>query len=100
MNFELGVAQLGTAVIPGLGEEIAARIKEIQEQHNTDGSKALEQVGVEFRAAMAEALAEMLRTSGETVMPGMEHVAEGIRDMARTNDRQLEVMQKILATNY
>jgi len=100
MNFELGVAQLGTAVIPGIGEEIAARIKEIQEQHNTDSSKALEQVGVEFRAAMAEALAEMLRTSGETVMPGMEHVAEGIRDMARTNDRQLEVMQKILATNY
>lgn len=100
MNFELGVAQLGTAVIPGIGEEIAARIKEIQEQHNTDGSKALEQVGVEFRAAMGEALAEMLRTKGETGIPGMEHVAEGIRDMARTNDRQLEVMQKILATNY
>jgi hypothetical protein len=100
MNFELGVAQLGTAVIPGIGEEIAARIKEIQEQHNTDGSKALEQAGVEFRAAMAEALAEMLRTKGETSMPGMDHVAEGIREMARTNASQLEVMQKILATNY
>ncbi len=100
MNFELGVAQLGTAVIPGIGEEIAARIKEIQEQHNTDGSKALEQAGVEFRAAMAEALAEMLRTKGETSMPGMDHVAEGIQEMARTSASQLEVMQKILATNY
>jgi hypothetical protein len=99
-NYELGVAKLGTESIPQIGEEIAARIKELQDQSNVDKSTALKVVGEEFRAAMREAMAEMVRTSGEAAAPGMEHLAGILQELVRTNQTSVDVQKKILQANY
>ena len=99
-NFDLGIIQLGTKVLPELGADIAARIKELQEQNNTDTSTALSQVKKEFSDAMREAVAQMFSSKGDTYMPGLEHLAEAMQEMARTNNSQLAVMQKMLAASY
>jgi hypothetical protein len=99
-NYELGVAKLGTESIPQIGEEIAARIKELQDQSNVDKSTALKVVGEEFRAAMREAMAEMVRTSGEAAAPGMEHLAGILQELVRTSQTSVDVQKKILQANY
>ena len=99
-NYQMGTATLGTKGIEGLGDDIAERLKEIQEQSGADSNAALQQVTAEFKTAMAQLsqqLAENAKTQNQDSMSG---IAALLEDLVSATKSGVSVQQKILATNY
>lgn len=99
-NYKLGEATLGTQGIPGLGDDIAERLKEIKEQTNTNAESALKQVTDEFKSAMAtmsQQLAQMSANQNEGAMSG---VASLLQELVTATKNGVGVQEKILASSY
>jgi hypothetical protein len=99
-NYQLGAATLGTQGIPGLGDDIAERLKEIKEQNNTDSASALKMVTDEFKAAMAALapqLSQMASNQNENAMSG---VASLLQELVSATKNGVDVQEKILASSY
>jgi hypothetical protein len=100
MNYDLGeLGKIGTEIIPNIGIEIGARIKEIQEQHNTDKSTALAAVGEEFRTAMREAFKELEKNTQKNMSGVNDELVVGIRDMISAQKDSVSIQKKLLAVS-
>jgi len=98
-NYQLGATTLGTQGIPGLGDDIAERLKEIKEQTNTDSESALKQVTEEFKSAMAtmsQQLAQMAANQNEGAMGG---VASLLQELVTATKNGVTVQERILQTS-
>jgi len=99
-NYQLGAATLGTQGIPGLGDDIAERLKEIKEQTNTDSESALKQVTEEFKSAMATMSQQLAQMAGNQNEGAMGGVASLLQELVTATKNGVDVQEKILATNY
>ena len=99
-NYQLGAATLGTQGIPGLGEDIASRLKEIKEQPNTDSESALKMVTDEFKAAMAALAPQLAQLTLEQNQDSMGGVASLLQELVAATKNGVDVQEKILAANY
>jgi hypothetical protein len=94
-NYNLGMAEIGTKMIPGIGSEIGDRIKELKELNvdNTDTASLIKQVTDEFRSAMLEAVRNM--SGGNNVQGGEQLMllTELVREQRNANDISSRILQ-------
>ena len=65
MNYDLGMTEIGTKMIPGIGAEIGERIQELKSTGTVDTASAIEQVTKEFKTAMLDAVKQMSAIKGD-----------------------------------
>jgi len=99
-NYQLGAATLGTQGIPGLGNDIAERLKEIKEQTNTDSESALKLVADEFKSAMASMSQQLAQMAGNQNEGGMSGLASLMQELVTATKNGVDVQEKILASSY
>jgi hypothetical protein len=58
-NYNLGMAEIGTKMLPGIGADIGERIQELKSTGGADTAAAIKQVAGEFKTAMLEAVQKM-----------------------------------------
>lgn len=95
-NYQLGAATLGTQGIPGLGNDIAERLKEIKEQTNTDSESALKLVADEFKSAMASMSQQLAQMAGNQNEGGMNGLASLMQELVTATKNGVDVQEKIL----
>ena len=95
-NYQLGAATLGTQGIPGLGNDIAERLKEIKEQTNTDSESALKLVADEFKSAMATMSQQLAQMAGNQNEGGMSGLASLMQELVTATKNGVDVQEKIL----
>lgn len=94
-NFNVGLAEIGTKMIPGIGSEIGDRIKELKELNtdNTDTASLIKQVTGEFKSAMLDAVRNM--GSGNNAQGGEQLMllTEMVREQRNANDINTRILQ-------
>jgi len=91
MNYDLGLAEIGTKLLPGIGAEIGERIQELKQTNNTETTTAIAQVAKEFKAAMADAIKNM---SGDSALAGaqLSALTQLVREQQNSNDLQRKLL--------
>jgi hypothetical protein len=92
-NYDMGLAEIGTKMIPGIGADIGERIKELKDTGSGDTASALKQVTDELRTAMLEMVKNMgggnNAQSGEQLML----LTELVREQRNANDINARILQ-------
>jgi Sec-independent protein translocase protein TatA len=92
-NYDMGLAEIGTKMIPGIGADIGERIKELKDTGSGDTASALKQVTDELRTAMLEMVKNMgggnNAQSGEQLML----LTELVREQRNANDINTRILQ-------
>jgi hypothetical protein len=92
-NYNMGLAEIGTKMIPGIGADIGERIKELKDTGSGDTASALKQVTDELRTAMLEMVKNMgggnNAQSGEQLML----LTELVREQRNANDINTRILQ-------
>ena len=52
MNYDMGMAKIGTSIIPGIGIEIGLAVKELQAQKSVDTETAIKEISKQFAEAL------------------------------------------------
>ena len=91
MNYDMGLAEIGTKLLPGIGAEIGERIQELKQTNNTETTNAIAQVAKEFKAAMADAIKNM---SGDSALAGaqLSALTQLVREQQNSNDLQRKLL--------
>jgi hypothetical protein len=99
MNYNLGIAEIGTKMIPGIGAEIGERIQELKSTGGVDTESAIKQVAGEFKTAMLEAVQQMSAGAGGNAAAGeqLALLSTLVREQQNSNDLQKKMLQA--ATN-
>jgi hypothetical protein len=93
-NYQLGMAEFGTKMLPGIGIEIGERIKEIITTSGTkpDTGEAVQQVAQEFR----KVLQEFLQTQDNQVpMATVQLLSQLVREQQQGNDITKKMLQAV-----
>ena len=92
MNYDLGLAEIGTKLLPGIGAEIGERIQELKQTNNTETTTAIAQVAKEFKAAMADAIKNM--GGGDSALAGaqLSALTQLVREQQNSNDLQRKLL--------
>jgi hypothetical protein len=93
-NYQLGMAELGTKMLPGIGIEIGERIKEIITTSGTkpDTGEAVQQVAQEFR----KVLQEFLQTQDNQVpMATVQLLSQLVKEQQQGNDITKKMLQAV-----
>ena len=98
-NYQLGAATLGTQGIPGLGDDIAERLKEIKEQTNTNAESALKQVTEEFKAALANLAPQLAQMAGNQNENGIGGLSSLMQELVTATKNGVSVQERILQTS-
>jgi Sec-independent protein translocase protein TatA len=96
-NYDLVNANIGTKGLPGLGQDMADRLKEIKEQGNTTTEAALKQVGEELKIAlssMAEKYAVAMTSQALSVNPS--EIAPLLQQLVEVTKSSNDIQTKIL----
>lgn len=93
-NMQMGMAEFGTKMLPGIGAEIGERIKEIVETsgNQADVSQALRTVTDEFRALM-QGMVNMGRDDPGRIMELQALLAEMVKEQRTNNDITRKMLQ-------
>ena len=93
-NMQIGMAEFGTKMLPGIGAEIGERIKEIVETsgNQADVSQALRTVTEEFRALM-QGMANMGRDDPGRIMELQALLSELVKEQRTNNDITKKMLQ-------
>ena len=92
MNYDMGLAEIGTKLLPGIGAEIGERIQELKQTNNTETTNAIAQVAKEFKAAMADAIKNM--GGGDSALAGaqLSALTQLVREQQNSNDLQRKLL--------
>ena len=94
MNYDLGMTEIGTKMIPGIGAEIGERIQELKSTGATDTASAIEQVAKEFKTAMLDAVNQMSATKGDPAAgEQLALLSALVREQQNGNDIQKKLLQ-------
>ena len=52
MNYDMGMAKIGTSIIPGIGIEIGNAVKDLQAQKSVDTETAIKEIAKQFAEAL------------------------------------------------
>jgi hypothetical protein len=92
MNYDMGLAEIGTKLLPGIGAEIGERIQELKQTNNTETTNAIAQVAKEFKAAMADAIKNA--SGGDSALAGaqLSALTQLVREQQNSNDLQRKLL--------
>ena len=92
MNYDMGLAEIGTKLLPGIGAEIGERIQELKQTNNTETTNAIAQVAKEFKAAIADAIKNM--GGGDSALAGaqLSALTQLVREQQNSNDLQRKLL--------
>lgn len=94
MNYNLGMAEIGTKMIPGIGAEIGERIQELKSTGAVDSETAIKRVAQEFKTAMADAVKNMSAAGGgEATGQQLALLSQLVREQQNSNDLQKKMLQ-------
>jgi hypothetical protein len=93
MNYDLGITEIGTKLVPGIGVEIGERLKEIQAANKSDLSESLKQVLAEFRSAMSEGIKGMSGGDDTVAIQQLELMTMLVREQQAGNDLSKKMLQ-------
>jgi hypothetical protein len=93
MNYDLGVAEIGTKMIPGIGAEIGERIQELKSTGGTDTATAIKQVAQEFRTAMIDVVQNMGNGNNTLAGEQLAMLSQLVREQQNSNDLQKKMLQ-------
>lgn len=99
MNYDMGMAKIGTSIIPGIGIEIGNAVKELQAQKSVDTETAIKEIAKQFaealpgifQASMANNANAQADGSGTQEMAGL---LQQLVDVTRSsNDIQTKILR-------
>jgi len=95
MNYDIGIAEIGTKMIPGIGAEIGERIQELKNTGSVDTETAIKQVASEFKTAMVDAVQRMSAGAGGNAAAGeqLALLSQLVREQQNSNDIQKKMLQ-------
>jgi hypothetical protein len=93
MNYDLGITEIGTKLVPGIGAEIGERLKEIQAANKSDLGESLKQVLAEFRSAMSEGIKGMSGGDDTVAIQQLELMTMLVREQQAGNDLSKKMLQ-------
>jgi hypothetical protein len=94
MNYDLGMTEIGTKMIPGIGAEIGERIQELKSTGGTDTASAIERVAKEFKTAILDAVNQMNVTKGDPAAgEQLALLSALVREQQNGNDIQKKLLQ-------
>jgi len=99
MNYDVGMAKIGTEAIPGIGREMAQRVSEIVAEKGVDQKDAFNVMAQEFKTAMASAVKEILKSTEDTKGANFDALTEGIRDLVSKQSEANDISKKILSVS-
>ena len=92
MNYDMGVAEIGTKLLPGIGAEIGERIQELKQANDISTTDAIAQVAKEFKAAMADAIKNA--SGGDSALAGaqLSALTQLVQEQQNSNDLQRKLL--------
>ena len=94
MNYELGVAKIGSTMLPNIGQEMAQRVSEIIADKGVDQTEALKTMTQEFKTALTDAIGKL------TDQQGTAEVRDLLSTMVNKQSEANDLSKKILQTAY
>lgn len=94
MNYDLGVAKIGSTMLPNIGQEMAQRVSEIIADKGVDQTEALKTMTQEFKTALTDAMSKL------TDQQGTAEVRDLLSTMVNKQSEANDLSKKILQTAY
>lgn len=99
MNYDMGMAKIGTSIIPGIGIEIGLAVKELQAQKSVDTETAIKEISKQFaealpgifQASMANNANAQANSSGTQEMAGL--LQQLVEVTKSSNDIQTKILR-------
>jgi hypothetical protein len=92
-NYNLGMAEIGTKMLPGIGAEIGERIQELKSTGGADTAAAIKQVAGEFKTAMLEAVRNMGGGDPAVAAGQLSALTQLVQEQRNSNDLQKKMLQ-------
>jgi hypothetical protein len=92
-NYNLGMAEIGTKLLPGIGADIGERIQELKSTGSTDTAAAIKQVAGEFKTAMLEAVRNMGGGDPAVAAGQLSALTQLVQEQRNSNDLQKKMLQ-------
>ena len=95
MNYNLGIAEIGTKMLPGIGAEIGERIQELKSSGgDADTGSIIKQVAGEFKTALADAVRNMTGGSDPAMAAGqLNALNQLIQEQKNSNSIQEKLLR-------
>jgi hypothetical protein len=92
-NYNLGMAEIGTKLLPGIGADIGERIQELKSTGGADTAAALKQVTGEFKTAMLEMVQKMGGSDPAVAAGQLSALTQLVQEQRNSNDIQKKMLQ-------
>ena len=97
-NYNLGMMEVGTKMIPNIGQDMTQRMSEIVAEQGVDQKAAFEVMTQEFKTAMMSVVKDMFKDTEEKSY-NFGALADGIRDLVSKQSEANDISKKILAVS-
>jgi hypothetical protein len=91
-NYNLGMAEIGTKLLPGIGADIGDRIQELKSTGGADTAAAIKQVTAEFKTAMLEAVRNMGGGDPAVAAGQLSALTQLVQEQRNSNDIQKKLL--------
>jgi hypothetical protein len=92
-NYNLGMAEIGTKLLPGIGADIGERIQELKSTGGADTAAAIKQVTGEFKTAMLEMVQKMGGSDPAVAAGQLSALTQLVQEQRNSNDLQKKMLQ-------
>jgi hypothetical protein len=94
MNYDLGIAKIGTSMMPNIGQEMAQRMSEIIADKGVDQMEAFKTMAQEFKQSFADAVKQF------SDQQATAEVKDLLSAMVNKQSEANDISKKILQVNY
>jgi hypothetical protein len=98
MNYDMGMAKIGTSIIPGIGIEIGLAVKELQAQKSVDTETAIKEIGKQFAEALPGIFQASManKTYDQTDGSAAQEMAGLLQQLVEVTKSSNDIQTKIL----
>jgi hypothetical protein len=98
MNYEIGMAKIGTTMMPNIGQEMTQRMGEIIATKGVDQVEAFKTMAQEFKQGLTDAI-KQFKAQQDAEDPDFSALTEGIRELVSKQSEANDISKKILAVS-
>ena len=98
MNYDMGMAKLGSSLVPGIGIEIGNAVKDLQEQKHLDTQTAINEITKQWAEALPGLMQASLANNSntQTQFSGTQELAGLLQQLIDTTKSSNDIQTKIL----
>jgi hypothetical protein len=95
MNYNMGIAEITSKMVPSLGKEIGERIQELKTANNSDSDATVARMATEFKTAMLEVVKNINTGNNNSASIGeqLSLLSQLVREQQNSNDIQKKLLQ-------